>query len=134
MPNALALFNPAVVLAPGRGTCELDQERVDIARASGWASSPQKLSPYHNVKKGAPPTIVFHGKADTTVPYATAELFAKAMTDAGNKCTLVGYEGQAHGFFNYGRNGNEYYDKTLKALDDFLVSLGYIPTDSRAAP
>jgi len=78
------------------------------------------------VKAGAPPTIIFHGKADTTVPYATVELFTKAMTDAGNKCTLMGYEGQAHGFFNYGRNGGEYYPKTIASLDEFLVGLGYL--------
>ena len=85
------------------------------------------------MKRGAPPTIVFHGKADTTVPYATAELFAKAMNDAGNKCTLVGYEGQKHGFFNYGREGSAYYEKTLKSLDEFLVGLGYIGDDSKPA-
>ena len=48
------------------------------------------------------------------------------MTDAGNKCTLHGYEDQTHGFFNHGRNNNEYYDKTITALDSFLVDLGYI--------
>jgi dienelactone hydrolase len=91
------------------------------------------LSPYQQVKKGAPSAIVFHGKADTTVPYATVELFAKAMNDAGNKCTLMGYEGQAHGFFNHGRGNNEYYDKTVKALDDFLEGLGYLPGETKAA-
>jgi acetyl esterase len=54
------------------------------------------------------------------------EMFAKAMKDAGNRCELVGYEGQAHGFFNHGRNGNEYYEKTIGELDRFLLSLGYI--------
>jgi len=94
---------------------------------------PRSLSPYHNVKSGAPPTIIFHGRADMTVPYATVEIFAKAMTDAGNKCTLVGYDGQAHGFFNYGRGSNEYYEKTTAALDEFLIGLGYIKSDAKAA-
>ena len=48
------------------------------------------------------------------------------MTDAGNQCQLVGYEGQAHGFFNYGRGGGKYYDETLAELDKFLVELGYL--------
>jgi acetyl esterase/lipase len=125
VPNAMALFNPAVVLAEAKGLDRLDKERVASLKER-MGVDPQLLSPFHQVKKGAPPAIVFHGKADTTVPYATAELFANAMNDAGNKCTLVGYEGQKHGFFNYGREGNTYYEKTLKLLDEFLVGLGYI--------
>jgi acetyl esterase/lipase len=131
VPNAMALFNPAVVLAPAEGLTPANQERV-AALKERMGVEPRELSPYHHVKKGAPPTIIFHGKADTTVPYATVELFAKAMTDAGNQCTLVGYEGQAHGFFNYGRGGNEYYEKTVAALDNFLARLGYISAGSGA--
>jgi acetyl esterase len=125
LPNAMALFNPAVVLAPVAGLGNVNEERASSLK-DRMGVDPVQLSPYHQVKPGAPPAIVFHGKADNTVPYATAELFGKAMTDAGNKCTVVGYEGQAHGFFNYGRNGNEHYQKTLAALDDFLVGLGYL--------
>jgi len=132
VPNAMVLFNPAVVLAPVAGLSEVNQERVTSLK-DRMGVEPQSLSPYHQVKKGAPPAIVFHGKADTTVPYVTAELFAKAMNEAGSKCTLVGYEGQAHGFFNYGRNGNEYYAKTLQAMDEFLVGLGYIGAAKAAA-
>jgi acetyl esterase len=123
VPNALALFNPFVGAS----------EEVSEAQKEKLASLKERmgieikaLSPLHQVKAGAPPTIIFHGKADNTVPYVTLEMFTKAMTDAGNKCTLVGYEGQSHGFFNHGRGGNEYYEKTVAALDDFLVGLGYI--------
>jgi acetyl esterase len=128
-PNALALFNPAVVLAPVEGFHETKSDRI-TSLADRMGVEPQKLSPYHHVRAGAPPTIIFHGQADTTVPYATVELFAKAMTAAGNDCQLVGYEGQAHGFFNYGRGGNEYYEKTQRALDEFLASRGYLPGSS----
>jgi len=132
VPNALALFNPAVVLAAADGLAGANEERV-MALKERMGVEPRSLSPYHNVKSGAPPTIIFHGRADTTVPYATVEIFAKAMTDAGNKCTLVGYDGQAHGFFNYGRGSNEYYEKTTAALDEFLIGLGYIKSDAKAA-
>jgi acetyl esterase/lipase len=125
VPNAMALFNPAVVLAAADGLTSANQERVAALRER-MGVEPRLLSPYHNVKQGAPPTIIFHGKADTAVPYATAEMFARAMTAAGSDCTLVGYEDQAHGFFNYGRGGNEHYEKTVAALDDFLVGLGFI--------
>jgi acetyl esterase/lipase len=122
-PDALVLFNPAVVLAlaegapAGRAPAEV-QERAGI--------DPEKISPYHHIRKGAPPAIIFHGKADTTVPYRTVELFTKKMTELGNRCELVGFDGQAHGFFNYGRGGSQMYSETLKQADEFLVSLGYL--------
>jgi acetyl esterase/lipase len=132
VPSALALFNPAVVLAPVEGLPRPAAERVASLRER-LGVEPEALSPYHHVRSGAPPTIIFHGKDDRTVPYATVERFAQAMKAAGNRCTLVGYEGQGHGFFNYGRGNNEYYEKTLQALDAFLVELGYLRPADRPA-
>jgi acetyl esterase/lipase len=79
-----------------------------------------------------PPAIIFHGKADTTVPYATAEAFARRMREAGNRCELFGYEDQTHGFFNHGR-ANGRYAETLAGADAFLVSLGFLQA-ARAGP
>ena len=120
LPNALVLFNPATVLAPFPGL-DLKGFGTNLDRAR-FGCEPEEISPLHHVKKGTPPTIVFHGKADTTVPYATVEKFAEVMKAAGNRCELVGYEGQPHGFFNKAK-----YDETLAAADAFLVSLGYLP-------
>jgi acetyl esterase/lipase len=125
VPKALVLFNPALVLAPVEGI-ELDRGRAG-SLGDRMGVDPQKLSPYHHVRKGAPPTLILHGKADSTVPFATAEAFAKAMTTAGNQCELVGYEGQPHGFFNYGRGDGSHFQKTLQAMDDYLSKLGYLP-------
>jgi acetyl esterase len=125
VPDALVLFNPAVVLAAVEGLAPRDAGKA-ASLADRMGVEPQKLSPYHHVAQGAPPTIIFHGQDDTTVPYRTVELFAKAMTDAGNKCQLVGYAGQAHGFFNYGRGNNEHYQKTVVEMDKFLMGLGYL--------
>jgi acetyl esterase/lipase len=125
VPNALVLFNPALVLAPVEG-----QEHPDMARLSDLAErmgvEPERLSPYHHVREGRPPTIVFHGKADTTVPYFTAQLFTEKMQAMGNRCELVGYEGQPHGFFNFGRSDNKYFLDTVAKMDTFLASLGYL--------
>jgi acetyl esterase len=127
VPNALVLFNPPLVLAPVEGLDEVAPARQDRAAfAARMGTDPEKVSPFHHVKKGAPPTIIFHGKADSTVPYASAEAFAKAMEKAGNRCTLAGYEGQAHGFFNYGRGDGEHYKKTVREMDEFLIGLGYL--------
>ena len=70
--------------------------------------------------------IIFHGRADTTVPFVTVEAFAAKMKAAGNRCEVVGFDGQGHGFFNYGRGDNRYFTQTLKQTDTFLVSLGYL--------
>ncbi|MFM8619552.1 MAG: alpha/beta hydrolase [Opitutaceae bacterium] len=124
VPDAAVLFNPALVLAPLEGLpLEGFGTRVPEERLG---TKPENLSPAHHVKRGAPPMIVFHGKADTTVPYATAEAFARVMKAAGNRCDLVGYEGQPHGFFNHGRKDGKYAE-TLAAMDAFLVSLGWLP-------
>jgi dipeptidyl aminopeptidase/acylaminoacyl peptidase len=96
-------------------------------------TEPRNLSPVHHVKAGVPPTIIFHGKSDQTVPFTTAEAFANAMKKAGNRCELVGYEGQGHGFFNYGRGDSRYYRETLAAADKFLVSLKYLPEEKLSA-
>lgn len=121
--DALVLFNPAVVLAPVGGAPAGKAQEVMRERAG---IEPEKVSPYHHVSRGAPPTIILHGKADTTVPYRTVELFCEKMTAAGSRCELAGFEGQGHGFFNYGRAGNVMYQQTLKKADEFLVSLGYL--------
>ena len=62
----------------------------------------KELSPIHHVRGSLPPSIIFHGKDDTTVKFWTAEAFQEAMSKAGNRCELKGYEGQPHGFFNHG--------------------------------
>lgn len=120
LPNALILFNPGTVMAPFPGL-ELKGFGAGLDKAR-FGCEPTEISPIHHVKKGLPPTIIFHGKADTTVPYATVEKFTEVMKAAGNRCELIGYEGQPHGFFNKAK-----YPETLEATDGFLISLGYLP-------
>ncbi len=131
VPNALVLFNPALVLAPVEG---FDSQGFESrATADRFGCAPQEISPAHHVKAGVPPTIIFHGKADTTVPYASAELFRDRMRKAGNRCELVGAEGQAHGYFNFGKNAHRYAFETLTAADTFLASLGWLTGEPAVA-
>ena len=133
VPNALVLFNPALVLAPMAGV-DLKGFGVNLSPERLGAQA-QDLSPAHHVKAGTPPTLILHGKADTTVPFALTEAFAAAMQRVGNHCELVGYEGQVHGFFNQGRGDGRYYRETLAAADAFLGALGYLaPGTSPAQP
>ena len=128
-PTAMALFNPAVILAP-YGQVELNAEKMANLK-SRTGVEPEAISPIHHVRAGLPPTIIFHGVADSTVPFATAERYAEVATAAGNRCELAAYPGAGHGFFNYGRGGNpgEDYQKTVHQLHVFLQSLEYLDHD-----
>jgi acetyl esterase len=107
MPAALVLFNPALRLGGAR-------EREAVA-----ARSPEMLkaiSPYEHVKAGHPPTIIFHGEADTTVPIQSARDYAAKVKQFGGTCTVVGFDGQPHSFFNR----EPFVWDTLKQTENFL--------------
>jgi acetyl esterase len=125
VPNALVLFNPAVVLAPVERERPIHREGAGSTR-DRLGVDPVLLSPYHHVKEGAPPTIILHGRDDSTVPFRSVVLFSEAMHATGARCKLVGYPGQGHGFFNYGRGDNDMYRRTLASVDEFLTELGYL--------
>ena len=132
-PDCLVLFNPAVVLAPVGDQLPFPKEKMNGLMAR-MGIQPEKLSPYHHVSKGDPPTIIFHGTGDTTVPYRTVELFADRMKEAGNTCRLVPFEGRPHGFFNHGRNGNTDFKATLQAMDKFLAENDFLEGEPTIHP
>lgn len=119
-PNAMILFNPACTLAPIAGW-QLGAKNADLSTQRLGVEA-QVISPAHHIGPHTPPTLILHGKADTTVPYASVAAFESAMKQAGRPCKLVGYEGASHGFFNRGED----YSKTLAEADAFLVDLGWI--------
>ena len=125
-PNAMALFNPGLILAPVKASSYVVTEERTNDLKERIGVDPVKLSPYHHISGDVPPTIIFHGKDDTIVPYITAVLFDKEMKLQGSRCELNGYEGAGHGFFNYGRNVNKFYPDTMDRLDAFLVSLKFL--------
>ena len=121
-PAAMVLFNPVMALAAIDGVAP----DADLSEAlkGRMGIDPEAVSPAHHVAKGTPPTIMFFGTQDRLL--AGAESFARGMKSAGNRCELVTYKDQGHGFFNYGRGGNEYFRKTLEEADRFLASLGWL--------
>ena len=111
-PNALVLFNPAIDNGPGG--VGFDRVKEDY----------QNFSPLHNIKKNAPPTIIFLGTKDDLIPVSTAKLYQSKMVENGNVCELHLYENAKHGFFNY--NKFENYKSTVLKTNAFLISLGYL--------
>jgi len=109
-PDALVLFNPA----------------LSTRRWMGPGEETRAVSPLDHVRPGAPPTIIFHGTDDETVPIEQAEQFTRLMRAAGNRCDLVPFEGAGHGFFNFARDPEGAYRDTVRAADRFLASLGWL--------
>ncbi len=108
-PNAMVLFNPVIdTTERGYGAEKLDGRTTEI-------------SPAHHVTNGIPPTLIFHGTDDTTVPFENVERFMTLMILSGNDCELVPFEGHKHAFFNVGKFDNKPYLETIRLMDDFLV-------------
>jgi acetyl esterase len=86
IPNALVLYYPVIdTSSEGYG-----QKKI----GDSW----QQISPLHQVRANAPPTIIFHGTNDTVTPYAGAVRFRDRMLQAGNRCELVSHKNGGHGY------------------------------------
>lgn len=131
-PDALVLFNPALMLAELQGT-DLLPEEFEKKVAEKINIPAQRLSPIHHLSDKVPPTIIFHGQADDEVPYASSKLFHDKLIALKCQSEMKSYEGQAHGFFNFGRKaqppvpvGSSNFVETTREMDRFLSSLGYL--------
>lgn len=122
-PDALILFNPALVLAPTHTEHDKELEALRRNLVDRVGDAPESASPYHHLKKDMPPSIIFHGLADTTVPHWTVELFQRKAKELGSDCRLKSYEGEAHGFFNFGRAK---YQTVRDAMVEFLRDIHYV--------
>lgn len=111
-PAALVLF-----VAP------TDTSLPGLARRMGGDAV--ALSPLHHLDPAAmPPTLMFHGDADTTVPYAQAVALHEKLSAAGIPCDLVTIPGGTHGFTN---QFPEWKDKTRAMMRAFLDKQDLIP-------
>ena len=135
-PKLMALFNPATILAsipsnlldtPLPALQKLEQINAAILAKAGQLRDriglePIELSPFHHVANNSPPTIIFHGTNDKTVPYDSAILFASHLRKKGVFVDFKTYEEAGHGFFNR----EPYFSQTAKELDAFLLNLGWL--------
>lgn len=111
-PNAMILFNPAMGKSIGANKSKITRGPVE------------KAVPFPYADKKQPPCIMFFGTNDRLLE--GAEAYQSISQQAGNKCRIVTYEGQGHGFFNHGRSGNKYFERTRDEMDTFLGKLGWI--------
>ena len=116
-PDALVLFNPVY----DNSSKGYGHDRVKPK----W----KEISPLHNITKGSPPTIVFLGTEDKLIPVVTGQEYDRRMKAVGSRSELHLYKDATHGFFNKGKKGDHYPD-TISRMDKFLVSLGWLKSES----
>jgi acetyl esterase len=110
-PNAILLFSACVNAVEGWCDHLLGDRRTKI-----WS-----ISPFHNVRKGLPPMIEFHGTDDEQVPKWTVQFFKSEMEKQGNYFEQHMYEGRKHYLGDGNPKYSRYYDdEILKLADTFL--------------
>lgn len=110
-PNLLVLFNPVVRF---EGVPELTK------RISEDTKLARMLSPTLHLSAKTPPALLLFGKNDRLLPQAE-EYVAKAK-EQGCRAELFLADGVGHGFFNR----PPWRERTLKRVDEFLASVGYV--------
>jgi acetyl esterase/lipase len=85
------------------------------------------ISPAHNIKKGMPPALAFHGEDDHTVFFWVVSFFQRDMQAAGNSFDIQKFPGRQH----YLGEGNKKYsrlfdEEIMERTDEFLKKLGLL--------
>ena len=118
IPDAMVLFNPVY---------DNSKNGYGYDRVKDYWES---FSPLHNINEKTPPTITFFGSKENLqkIP-ETAEAFRDKIRKLGKKSEIVIYEGQGHGFFNFGKDGHKWFIKTMTDAHKFLKDIGYLSTE-----
>lgn len=119
VPNGLVLFNPV-----------LDMVKFFARRRNNDDEKLKAISPIHHMHKGVPPTLIFHGTDDKTVPIDQVIRFSAEMKKQGNTCELVKFDGRGHGFFNSHKGDGSDYRATLEKMEEFLMTHGFLSKTS----
>ncbi len=72
--------------------------RPDPARPQAWPEIGRALSPIYFVSSNTPPTLIFHGDADTLVPLDQARRYQVRAAEFGRTVELVVHPGGSHGW------------------------------------
>ena len=83
----------------------------------------KEISPLHQVHSNMPPTIVFHGTGDQTVPFEGAKKFHQSMLDHNNLCEFHAFEGGDHGYYY---KKPTFYE-TMQTIHEFCIQQHILP-------
>jgi acetyl esterase/lipase len=91
--------------------------------AEGLAERGKAASPFHHVRKDAPPLLLFHGTKDKTVNVKHSDVLVEALKKEGVKeVTYLRIGGAGHGVFN------QHKEKTAPAMEKFFSRILSNPT------
>jgi acetyl esterase/lipase len=127
VPNAMVLISPVVSV----------EHDGWFQRLLGDRALAQTVSPSEHVDKPLPPTIIFHGVADTLVPIAGVRRYCDRAKQSGGECELHAYEGVGHLFTRRLDSQEDNFDPDPKVVadaklkgDQFLAKRGFLPSYS----
>lgn len=105
----------------------------DRTALTGSVEASREVSPIFHVPARIPPTIVLHGRKDTSVSVEQSKRYAEAL-----QARLVLFENARHAFVLPGYTAPEHQVvDALREADEFLRGIGYLtgpPTLETAAP
>jgi acetyl esterase len=110
VPRAMVLFNPVL---------SFEHEEI-IKRLGDRQILARKISPTAHLDKQSPPALILFGTKDRLKAFGDA--YWEKADALGVRAEKFIAEGQGHGFFNR----SPWCEKTLIAVDEFLVSLGLL--------
>jgi acetyl esterase/lipase len=91
-----------------------------------WRLLGAELSPINHVRPGVPPTLIYHGDADTLVPIDQSERFVERVRSVGGEIELVVRPGKRHGWptmvLDVGRMAT-WFDEHLRSGPDPLTGV-----------
>ncbi len=119
--KAMILFNPAL------NTSFLNEEipdNIDERRKKLWLylrklfeGKPEDLSPSNFIRSDLPPSIIFHGEKDKTIPIFLIEDFTKEMKEKGNQVDLLKWKDSGHQFYRWDKKA---YPEVMEKLILFV--------------
>ncbi len=70
----------------------------DATDMDAWKVIGRNCSPIYHITRQFPPTLIYHGDADTLVPLEQSERFCDRATELGREVKLVVHPGGSHGW------------------------------------
>ena len=116
---------PDAAVAIGGCVAPLEGDGWFRKSIAGGGLDPERYSPTHNVRPGAPPILLVHGTADEFCEYATVPSFRNAMERNGSEVHLPTLPGQSHFFLFRSAPAREL---AMESLVEFLDASGLAET------
>jgi acetyl esterase/lipase len=116
---AVAFYAPAVMSAPD---APLSPSVIGVMGEGATIDALRAATPMTHVSRDFPPTLLFHGNKDTTVPHASSLRMYEALDAAGAPVELHMYNGARHAFDAVPEMGRQCAAIIALFLDRHVVS------------